>query len=145
MAEYCRVAGIECYLPLRAETKVYQRRKVTVHKPVFPGYIFASFSREQRAILLKSNNIVRFLRPENQTEFLHELAQIRAALNVDPTLGACEALRRGRRVRITGGPFLGVEGLVSAVKGATRVLLNVEMIGRAVAVEVAPEYLEILD
>ena len=35
---YCERFGIDSYLPLRQQTKTFQRRKVTTHIPVFPGY-----------------------------------------------------------------------------------------------------------
>lgn len=145
VAEYCRIHGLTHYLPLRQETKVYQRRRVTAEKPVFPGYFFVTFDREGRLKLLKSNVIVRVLEPVSERELLHELAQVRRALAVDPGLAACDALRAGRRVRITGGPFAGVEGMVEALRGQAPVRLNVDMIGRAVAVDVAREYLEVID
>ena len=145
MGEYCEVSHLKYYLPLRTETKIYQRRKVTVEKPIFPGYFFASFDADGRLNLLKSNIVIRVLEPGNQRELLHQLAQIRKALAVDPTLGACAAFQKGRRVRILSGPFTGVEGVVSQLKGNTRVWLNVEIIGRAVAVEVGRESLEPVD
>ena len=40
LVEYCTHHGITSELPLRQETKIYQRRRVTVQKPVFPGYAF---------------------------------------------------------------------------------------------------------
>ena len=100
MSEYCQILGLKFYLPLRTETKVYQRRKVTVEKPVFPSYFFASFGQEGRLGLLKTNSIVRILTPHRERQLLHQLAQVRKALSVDASLGACTALRRGRRVRI---------------------------------------------
>jgi transcription antitermination factor NusG len=48
-------------------------------------------------------------------------------------------------VRITGGPFSGIEGIVASLKGKTSVRLNVEMVGQAVAVDVAREFLEVID
>jgi transcription antitermination factor NusG len=145
IAEYCRVLGAECYLPLRSETKVYQRRKVTVDKPIFPGYVFASFDRQQRLSLLKTNQVVRFLETDDEGRLLHELEQIRKALGVDPSLGADAAIAEGQAVRITGGPFMGVEGWVQAVRSHNKVCLNVDMIGQAIVVEVAREYLEPID
>jgi len=145
MAEYCQVLRLTFYLPLRQETKIYQRRKVTVKKPVFPGYFFVSFDRQGRLSLLKTNNVVRILRPENERRLLHELAQIRKALRVDPALGICKALKRGRRVKIRGGPFMGVEGVVWSLKGNANVRLNVEMIGQAVALDVNREFVEVID
>lgn len=145
MADYAASQDLTCYLPLREETKVYQRRKVTVTKPLFPGYIFMVFSQAQRVLALKSNLVVRDLPALNQAQLVRDLEQIRQALSVDPTLGACAALTQGRRVRIGAGPFMGLEGVVQMVRGSARVLLNVEMIGQAVAVEVDRAALEPLD
>lgn len=145
MAEYSGKLELQHYLPLREETKIYQRRKVTVQKPVFPGYFFVSFDLEGRVELLKSNNIVRIINVPDQRALLHELAQVRKALNVDATLGAVNALAKGRFVRITAGPFMGVEGMVSGIKGTNVVRLNVDLIGQAIAVEVDKDYLELLD
>ena len=145
LAEFCKLQNLDHYLPLRRETKIYQRRKVTVDKPVFPGYIFVCFDSEERLSLLKTNNIVRVLAPPPQEQLVFELNQIRGALSVDPSLGACNALTRGRRVRITGGPFMGIEGMVDKVKNATTVRLNVDMIGQAVSMEIAREFLSAID
>jgi transcription antitermination factor NusG len=146
MAEHCRLNSMDHYLPVRQETKIYQRRKVVVQKPVFPGYLFASFERAGRLTLLKTNNIVKILRPEHEENLLTELSQIRLALDVDPTLGSCAALKKGRRVRIIGGPFMGIEGVIWTLrKGNTKIRLNVDMIGRAVAVDVDRDYLELVN
>jgi len=145
LAEYCGVHALEHYLPLRIETKVYQRRRVIVEKPVFPGYFFVTFEFEQRALLLNTHYLVNILTPTDENLLIHELAQIRMAPGVDPTLGAATAITCGRHVRITGGPFMGVEGVVSSRHGATKVRLNVDMIGQAVAVDVEQDLLEVID
>ncbi len=145
LAEVCRVMGLSHYLPLREETKVYQRRKVTVLKPVFPGYLFASFDRRGRLALLKTNNVVRILECADQRQLLHQLAQVRKALAVDITLNSCSALTRGKLVQIKSGPFMGLEGRVLSIRARTKVRLNVEMIGQAVMVEVDRALVEVLD
>lgn len=145
LAEFCRKHGLTFYLPLREETKIYQRRKVTVEKPLFPSYFFSSFDSDGRLSLLKTNNVLRILEPSSKRHLLRDLAQVRRALEVDPTLSACSGLVEGRRVKILGGPFMGIEGTVTATKGRAKVCLNVDMIGRAVVVEVDREYLEATD
>ena len=145
MGRHCEKLGLKFYLPLRQETKIYQRRKVTVGKPVFPGYFFVSYDRRGRLDLLKTNHIVKILQAPNERKLLHELAQIRKALCVDSTLKACTALKKGRRVRILTGPFMGLEGMVWSLKRNSKVRLNVEMIGQAVAVEIDREFLETVD
>lgn len=146
VAEYCDANQVGHYLPLREETKIYQRRRVTVQKPLFPGYVFAALSSADRPLVLRSQAIVHMLPVTDEALLLRELDQVRRALSVDPTLGATQAFSKGRHVRITGGPFLGLEGVVvELTKGDSRVMLNVDMIGQAVALDIARELLEVLD
>jgi transcription antitermination factor NusG len=145
VADHSRQLSLSHYLPLRTEAKVYQRRKVIVEKPLFPGYVFVSFDRDKRVELLKCNQVVRILEPMNRRQMLHQLAQVRRALRADPALITCMPIQKGRLVRIKGGPFLGVEGRITELKGTTKVILNVEMIGQAVAVTVERQFLEVMD
>ena len=49
---------------------------------------------------------------------------------------------RGNRVRVTSGPLRSLEGVIQRVKGQTRVIINVDMIRQAMAVEVDSAVLE---
>ncbi len=144
VAEACRVNDIPYYLPLREETKIYQRRKVIVQIPLFRGYVFANVEPENRIHILRTNHVLRFLDPGNEGDLLHEIEQIRLALQVDPKLKASVALHEGARVRIKSGSFMGIEGVMQSVKGQYRVRLNVELVGQAVTLDVDRDYLEIL-
>lgn len=145
MAEYSIRFGLNFYLPLRTETKIYQRRKVTVEKPLFPGYFFVRFDDAGRLDLLKTNHIVHIIEIHAQRKFLHELAQIRKALRIDSTLEACNAYEKGRIVKIKSGPFMGIEGCIDVVKSSGKVLLNIDMIGQAVEVEVDKSFVVFID
>lgn len=142
LSDYCRIQGVAHYLPLRVERKVYQRRKVEVWKPLFPGYVFACFGAHQRLLVERSRQVVRLLAVKDQVRLIGEIEQVRRALDIDPGLGACAAVERGTRARILRGPFQGLEGVVSTHKGQTRVVLNVDIIAQAVAVEVSLDMLE---
>jgi len=166
LAAYCSTLPLQHYLPLRMERKKYQRRNVEVWKPIFPGYVFAIFRPGQRISLLQSGQIVRVLEVKDQARFTGEIEQIRKALVADPGLQACPALTSGMTVRITAGPFQGLEGIVvkakgqaSAVvqgamadksprvppeRGQTRVIINVDIIGQGVAIEADEDILECL-
>ena len=145
VSRYCQKLGFSHYLPLRTETKIYQRRKVSVHKPVFPGYIFISFIAGQLTPILRSNHIITVMEAANERQLLRELVHVRKALRVDPSLTGCAALTDGRRVRITAGPFAGIEGKVSSLKSGAVVRLNIEMIGQAIALEIDRDYLVCMD
>ena len=145
MAEFSEKLDFNYYLPLRRETKIYQRRKVTVDKPVFPGYFFVAFDHPGRLELLKTNNIVHIIEVLDQRLFLEQLVQVRRALRIDPELEAIKGLEKGKFVRITSGPFQGIEGCVVSLKSANMVRLNVDMIGQAIEVEVDKAYIESMD
>jgi len=155
MAAYCANTTMPCYLPLRLEKKKYQRRRVEVWKPLFPGYVFACFLPEQRALILRSGQTVRILEVKDQARFINEIEQIQKALVADPGLQACPAITAGMKVRITAGPFQGLEGIVvksraqaspthrgEPRRGCARVIINVDMIGQGVAIEADEEVLE---
>ena len=144
VTEYCALYKIPFYLPLRATTRVVQRRKVTFFLPVFPGYVFANFPVEQRLQLQQTNLLVRILEPAEPRRMLRDLIMVRRALKVDPELKPAKPLSQGRLVRITGGPFQGVEGRVARMAGTMSVVLNIDMIGQAVAVTAKTDQIEIL-
>lgn len=139
VAELCRAQRLPHYLPLRRATRTYQRRRVTFETPLFPGYLFVDCDASARLLLLRSNHVVRVLTPPRERLLLRQLAHVRRALRADPCMASVRPLLRGTRVRIVAGPCQGIEGVVERLKGSPgrlRVVLNVELIGQAVAVEV---------
>jgi len=144
VTEYCALYGLPFYLPLRAKTRVVQRRKVTFMLPVFPGYVFAKFPAEQRLQLQQTNLLVRILEPANPRRMLRDLVMVRRALRADPELKPSKPLSQGRMVRIIGGPFMGVEGRVARMAGTLKIVLNIDMIGRAISVTAQTNQIEVL-
>ncbi len=144
IAAYCATLPLPYYLPLRMERKKYQRRQVEVWKPLFPGYVFVRFRAEQKVTLLQSGQVARVLEVKDQERFAGEIEQIRKALGADPALRACQAITAGMKARITAGPFQGLEGMVVKSRAGARVIINVDMIGQGVAIEVDEDMLECL-
>ncbi len=134
VTEYCQLYEIPFYLPLREKTRVLQRRKITFHLPVFPGYVFVKLQPSMRLPLLQTNLLVRILEPSQPRRLLRDLVMVRRALRVNPTLATTKPLTKGRMVRIVSGPFMGVEGRVARLAGPLKVVLNVDLIGQAISV-----------
>ena len=145
MARYCSVMNIEHYLPLRKKTKVFQRRKVTTMIPLFPGYIFAVIESSRVDGMKRSDFVLKFIAPDNEESLLKALNQIKTAITVDPEMGAAEKIKKGTKVRIINGPLAGIEGEVSTLKGNIKVMLNVDIIGKAAAVETTRECIEVIE
>ncbi len=145
VAEICQRNQLPCYLPLRQSVRIYPRRKAIFERPLFPNYIFAAYDETRRTMLFRGNYIIRVLKPESQIGLLRQLVQVRRLLRADPGLEAVDRLACGELVRIKTGPFAGFEGIVSRLKhkpGMLRVVLNIELVGRAVAAETDARFVE---
>jgi transcriptional antiterminator RfaH len=145
VAEYCKLYGIDFYLPMRENTRVVQRRKISVIVPLFSGYVFVRLLPTQKLQLQQTNLLVRILEPSNPRKMLRDLIMVRRALRADPALAPAKPLTKGRLVRIISGPFAGIEGRVARLTAKMKIVLNIEMIGQATAVEIESDLVEVLD
>ncbi len=145
VAEYCKLYGIDVYLPMRESTRVIQRRKISVLMPLFSGYVFVRLLPSQKLQLQQTNLLVRILEPSNPRKMLRDLIMVRRALRANPALAPAKPLTKGRLVRIISGPFLGIEGRVARMTAKMKIVLNIDMIGQATAVEIESDYVEVLD
>jgi transcription antitermination factor NusG len=145
VAEYCKLYGIDVYLPMRESTRVIQRRKISVLTPLFSGYVFVRLLPSQKLQLQQTNLLVRILEPSNPRKMLRDLIMVRRALCANPALAPAKPLTKGRYVRIIDGPFQGIEGRVARLTSKMKVVLNIDMIGQATAVEIESDYVEVLD
>ena len=142
IAALCAKDGVKTYLPLRTKTHRYGARERSFSSPLFPGYVFARADRTACRDLLQQRDVARVLRPADPARLLHQLRQIRDALDKADLPEVLPFLQEGRTVRVCGGSLAGLEGVVARWQGTTRVFLNVEMIGQSVALEVDPQLLE---
>jgi len=129
---------VERFLPLYSSVRRWKDRRVTLDLPLFPGYVFVRLALRDRLRVLQIPSVVRLVGfnglpaalPEEEMEILRS--------------GLCRSLRAephpfltvGRRVRITGGPFAGLEGVLKRKKNSLRVVVSLSLIERSVAVDV---------
>lgn len=133
------------YLPLYRKVTRKQRRKVVTMMPLFSGYMFASMNPNERNIILKTNLIVRTIKPERPRLLIHQLRQIAKASRNECGMRKTEIFKEGDRVRVSAGPFYGIEGYIKKDEGGSVIVLNVEILGQAVAVKISPSDCEKVD
>lgn len=130
--------SIEHYLPLYHSLRRWKDRRVELHLPLFPGYVFVRLSFSERLRVLEIRSVVRLVGfgglphplPDDEIELMRlGLAHGRGA-EPHPFLSV------GRRVRITAGPFAGLEGILIRKKGSLRVVISLELIQRSILVDV---------
>jgi transcription antitermination factor NusG len=138
----CEKMAITAYLPLVVSTSIHKGRIFEFTKPLFPGYLFCCFHKEQRKAILKTRHVANILEVVDQDGLLRELTEIEKAIKLKAELTPYAYLDRGTRVIIVDGPFRGVEGIIARRNGKFRLVLNVTFIEMAAAVEVYAHQVE---
>jgi transcription elongation factor/antiterminator RfaH len=136
-----REREIETYLPMIEEIRQYSDRKKKVIQPLFRGYLFVRTDLRSRVEILETEGVVKFvgigLKPSPIPD--KQIECIRIAGGIPSKIRRESYLATGERVRVSGGPFEGLEGFILAVKGSMRVVVSVDCIGQSVSVEVTPD------
>lgn len=147
VAEYCARHGIPCYLPLLRQKRRYQRRTVEVFLPMFRGYVFAWLGEDNRARFLESHRIVHLVEVDDAQEgvLVAELGELQRLEQAQGTveLEVMPEIRPGTMVAVADGPLRGTTGIVEVRKGKTRVIVNIELLGRSVVAEMDLGELEV--
>lgn len=138
-------AGIRHFLPTIREIKIYGHRKRIVDRPLFPSYVFLQGAREEAWFAVGTKRVAQVIEAPDQERLAHELEQIRRALLGSAVLDPYPFLKVGKRVRVCGGPFKGVEGVVDVRSRQDRLILKVDALGRAVGLEIDASLLEPVD
>ncbi|HLZ92196.1 MAG TPA: UpxY family transcription antiterminator [Candidatus Acidoferrum sp.] len=138
VAAQLEVRAVEHFLPVYSSVRRWKDRRVTLDLPLFPGYVFIRLALSERMRVLEVPGVVRLVGfsgrpatlPDEEMEILRTGLGRRLGAEPHPFLTV------GRRVRITGGPFAGLEGVLKRKKSALRVVVSLELIQRSVAVDV---------
>ena len=141
VAEQLERKRVPVFLPLRQELHRWQDRYQKVDVPMFRGYLFAQFAPAsfERIAVLRTTGVVRIVGfgneysvvPAEQIETLRRLAEERAMLHPH------RYLRVGQRVKVATGALAGVEGILVRIRKQDRLVIAVDAIRQAVAVELA--------
>jgi transcription antitermination factor NusG len=137
--------GIPYYLPLIGKTIRSGRRKLKSLLPAFPGYLFfADGDTDFRYVVMTTNRVAHTIEVRDQARLVHELLQIERAVtkgDFDPH----PFVREGRRVVVRHGPFRGIEGIVVRRGRRARLVLQVDLLGQAIAAEIDADCVEPAD
>ena len=139
-----QIAGVEAFAPQIRFRKSTRRGAVWFVEALFPGYLFARFvypelHRQVRAVsgvsaVVQFGTRVAVVEPATVARLLEAAGGERQAIVIDP------AHESGAPVQIAGGPFHGLEGVITTVMpSGQRVKVLLEFLGREVVAEVPIE------
>lgn len=141
-------SGVEFFDPRYEDETRRHGRRLTVFRPLFPGYLFARFDASESAAAVRSIagvfDIVRLgdqvaAIPDEQIESVRKLLTSGRSVSPCPFL----AISQGDTVEVRYGPLAGTRGKVIAAKGKAHVLfvVSIDMLGRSVSATVPREQL----
>ena len=130
--------GFEILLPLYKSVRRWKDRTKVLSVPLFSCYIFLKGGLERRWDILNTPGIYDLVSSGGQPIAIptHEINAIQQVVNSGFRLEPHPFLKIGERVRIKRGPLAGLQGLLVRQRNIYRLVLSVEMLGRAAAVEV---------
>lgn len=136
-----RFQGWDTLAPMYRSQRQWSDRVKEIELPIFSGYVFCQFSREQSRQVEDTPGvlqIVKFLGHPAAIEE-REIAGIRAMVASKVRLTPWPYLKIGDRVRVDRGPLRGLEGTLLRGSEGARLVVGVELLQRSIAAEVDPE------
>lgn len=130
--------GFETFLPTYKTVRRWKDRKKEMDAPLFPGYVFVGNAHEDRLRILSTLGVCAIVSVAGTPAIIphHEIDAIRRAIAGPYPVEPHVYLKEGDRVRIARGPLTGVEGILVRKKAALRLVISVDMLGRAAAMEI---------
>lgn len=132
----CR--GIKCFLPLYKARRQWSDRVKEIDLPIFTGYVFCHLEEPRFLPILETPGVVQVVGTGATPVPVeaHEMAALRQIAGSGKETMPWPYLTVGQRVRLRTGALKGVEGILANADGRVRVVVNIELLQRSVAVSV---------
>jgi transcription antitermination factor NusG len=129
---------IEAFLPTITRWSRWKDRKQRVDWPLFPGYCFARIHPRDSLPVLKCAGVVRLVSFEGKPAPIPDcqVEDVRTLVTSDLRYDPCPLITEGDLVAVVSGPLRGVRGRLLRKGSHARLVLNVDLIGQGVSVEV---------
>jgi len=138
VAEQLVCRSVEHFLPLYLSVRRWKDRKVHLQLPLFPGYLFVRLALRDRFQVLQVPGVAKLIGFNGMPTTLpqEEIEALRTGLAKSVRAKPHPYLTLGRRIRVNAGPLAGLQGILVKRKNTARIVVSVELIQRAMAVEV---------
>jgi len=134
---------VETFLPLYERRRRWSDRLKRLDCPLFPGYVFGKFHLREKHKVVTTSGVVRIigvgLEPLPVAD--EEIAALQQVVLQGVRAEPHEFLSVGDRICLRYGPLAGLEGILIRKSGNCRLIVSVNLLRRAVAVEVACDWI----
>jgi transcription antitermination factor NusG len=145
VAQQLQMYGYEQFLPMAAAAagKTARARE----RSLIPGYVFCRYKVRPDFRIVQAYGVMRIVGfggmpaaiPDDEIDALRRVVE--SGVQAEP----CRFIKSGDRVQVCAGPLAGLEGILIHVKKSVRVLVNVTILQRSVAVELGIEDVRLVE
>ena len=140
--EDLKAKGLEVFLPTlqRASRRRDRRKILTV--PLFPNYVFvyAELDKDRYLQVARTLGVVSILGWQEKNPLWipdEQIESVKILIDATIPLSHHPYLKVGQWVRVVDGPLKDVVGIIQAVKGHRKLIVQIEMLHRAVSCELS--------
>ncbi len=137
VAEYLLRAGVEQFLPVYESRRRWKDRVVTLETPLFTGYVFVRIPLLEKLRVLNAPGVARFVCQNGKPAAIPEEDIVKVKSGMVKGAIPHPYLTVGRRVAVTTGPLAGTSGILLRRKNNLRLVVCIDSIARAMAIEVS--------
>ena len=133
VARILTIKGFETFLPLYQVRRRWQDRAKLLSLPLFPCYVFLRGDLERRLDIVTTPGMHAFVLSAGRPAFISdvEIDGIRRGVESGACVGPHPFLKSGEWVRVKSGSLEGLQGILVRKKSLYRLVLSVEMLGKA--------------
>ncbi len=138
VAQILTSKGFEILLPLYSTARRWKDRTKLLSLPLFPCYVFLRGGLERRLAIMTTPGVHALVSTAGQPTAIPpaEIDAIRRVVEGGARVEPHPFLKCGEWVRVKCGPLMGIQGILVRKKNLYRLVLSVEMLGKAAAVEI---------
>ena len=130
------------FLPLRRVVRVQGRNRTQSLTPLFPSYLFIRGQLDDVYRADRTKRVASIVRVFDQQRLESEIRIIHMALMNEGVVSPHPYLKNGILVEVRSGPFRGMRGLIQDRTRDDRLILQIEVLGQATALEIDGSLLE---
>ncbi|QIQ87528.1 transcriptional activator RfaH [Erythrobacter sp.] len=122
------------FQPLEQRTRIKGGRFVSYRRPVFPGYLFASYPEASTpwSVVRSTYGVSRLVSFAGRPSVVPDsvIADLRAACNDEDVIDLSQEVGEGEEIEVASGSFAGFVGEVLRIAPNDRVLVLLDFIGK---------------
>lgn len=139
--------GINAFLPLKLQEKIWSDRKKIISTPLIPSYIFIHCTEKQIAKHLQHPGLVSVVKHLNKPAVIkdYEIENLKILCCSNQEIDFDQSnldFNIGEDIIVTKGVFKGVIGRLIRVKNKFKIVVSIEALGSQISFEIPISYVE---